>query len=89
MGVIVRMEKETFKVLSQHGKELSVPQHAVQPRKTRAVALDCHQVRIGEVVTEEWCPQCLCPCVSQNSIAAKDVVRVVKGLHVVSKSLIV
>lgn len=44
VGVIVRMEKETFKVLSQHGKELSVPQHAVQPRKTRAVALDCHQV---------------------------------------------
>lgn len=39
------MEKETFKVLTQHGKEISVKQHAVQPRKTRAVALDCHQVR--------------------------------------------
>ena len=38
------MEKETFKVLTQHGKEVGVKQHAVQPRKTRAVALDCHQV---------------------------------------------
>ena len=45
VGVIIRMEKETFKVLTQHGKEISVKQHAVQPRKTRAVALDSHQVR--------------------------------------------
>ncbi len=40
VGVIVRLEKEAFKVLTQHGKEVTVPQHAVQPRKTRAVALD-------------------------------------------------
>ncbi len=40
MGVIVRLEKEVFKVLTQHGKEVTVPQHAIQPRKTRAVALD-------------------------------------------------
>lgn len=60
VGVIIRMEKETFKVLTQHGKEVGVKQHAVQPRKTRAVALDCHQ----------------------NSITARDVVRVTKGPHV-------
>ena len=40
VGVIVRLEKEAFKVLTQQGKEITVPQHAVQPRKTRAVALD-------------------------------------------------
>ena len=40
VGVIVRLEKEAFKVLTQHDKEVTVPQHAVQPRKTRAVALD-------------------------------------------------
>ena len=40
VGVIVRLEKEVFKVLTQHGKEVTVPQHAIQPRKTRAVALD-------------------------------------------------
>ena len=38
--MIVRLEKEAFKVLTQHDKEVTVPQHAVQPRKTRAVALD-------------------------------------------------
>ncbi len=27
-------------MLNQHGKELTVPQHAIQPRKTKAVALD-------------------------------------------------
>ncbi len=42
VGVIVRLEKEAFKVLTQHDKEVTVPQHAVQPRKTRAVALDSH-----------------------------------------------
>lgn len=42
VGVIVRLEKEAFKVLTQHDKEVTVPQHAVQPRKTRAVALDRH-----------------------------------------------
>ena len=42
VGVIVRLEKEVFKVLTQQGKEVTVPQHAIQPRKTRAVALD-HQ----------------------------------------------
>jgi len=45
VGVIVRLEKEAFKVLTQYGKEVNVPQHAIQPRKTRAVALDCRQVR--------------------------------------------
>ena len=40
--MIVRLEKEAFKVLTQHDKEVTVPQHAVQPRKTRAVALDRH-----------------------------------------------
>ena len=44
VGVITRMEKEVFKVLTQHGKEQSVKQHSVQLRKTRAVALDSHQV---------------------------------------------
>ena len=29
VGVIVRLEKEAFKVLTQHGKELHVPQHTV------------------------------------------------------------
>ena len=43
MGVIVRLEKEAFKVLTQHGKEVNVPQHAIQLRKTRAVALDNKQ----------------------------------------------
>lgn len=38
--MIVRLEREAFKVLTQHDKEVTVPQHAVQPRKTRAVALD-------------------------------------------------
>ena len=45
--MIVRLEKEAFKVLTQHDKEVTVPQHAVQPRKTRAVALD----RNGNSVT--------------------------------------
>ena len=44
VGVIVRLEKEAFKVLTQFGKEVSVSQHAVQLRKTRAVALDHKQV---------------------------------------------
>ena len=44
VGVIVRLEKEAFKVLTQHGKELHVPQHTVQKRNNRAVALDVNQV---------------------------------------------
>ena len=36
----MRLEKEAFKVLTQQDKEVTVPQHAVQPRKTRAIALD-------------------------------------------------
>jgi transcription elongation factor SPT5 len=59
-GVIIRIEKEMFKVLTQHGKELSVKQHTLQPRKTKAVALDAYQ----------------------NSIAAKDIVKVIKGSHI-------
>ena len=50
------MEKETFKVLTQHGKEVGVKQHAVQPRKTRAVALDCHQV-------DKYTCTCTCTCI--------------------------
>ena len=30
-------------MLTQHGKEVNVPQHAIQLRKTRAVALDNKQ----------------------------------------------
>ena len=61
VGVIVRLEKEAFKVLTQHGKEVNVPQHAIQLRKTRAVALDN----------------------KQNSITAKDIVKVIQGPHLV------
>ena len=46
VGVIVRLEKEAFKVLTQHGKELHVPQHTVQKRNNRAVALDMNQVSL-------------------------------------------
>ena len=28
-------------MLTQHDKEVTVPQHSLQPRKTKAVALDC------------------------------------------------
>jgi len=44
VGVIVRLEKEAFKVLNQHGKLQHVPQHMVQKRNNRAVALDMNQV---------------------------------------------
>ena len=46
VGVIVRLEKEVFKVLTQHGKELHVPQHTVQKRNNRAVVLDMNQVSL-------------------------------------------
>ena len=46
VGVIVRLEKEAFKVLTQHGKEMHVPQHTVQKRNNRAVALDMNQVSL-------------------------------------------
>ena len=46
VGVIVRLEKEAFKVLTQHGKELHVPQHTVQKRNNHAVALDMNQVSL-------------------------------------------
>ena len=45
VGVIVRLEKETFKVLTQHGKDVSAKPHALQLRKTRGVTLDARQVR--------------------------------------------
>ena len=45
----MRLEKEAFKVLTQFGKEVSVPQHAVQARKTRAVALDHKQVSFKDL----------------------------------------
>ena len=50
VGVIVRLEKEAFKVLTQHGKELHVPQHTVQKRNNRAVALDMNQVSLMHVM---------------------------------------
>ena len=43
----MRLEKEAFKVLTQHGKELHVPQHTVQKRNNHAVALDMNQVSNG------------------------------------------
>ena len=45
--VIVRLEKEAFKVLTQHGKELHVPQHTVQKRNNHSVALDLNQVSLA------------------------------------------
>ena len=42
----MRLEKEAFKVLTQHGKELHVPQHTVQKRNNRAVALDMNEVSL-------------------------------------------
>ena len=30
VGVIVRLEKEAFKVLTQHGKELDVPHNSIE-----------------------------------------------------------
>ena len=46
VGVMVRLEKEAFEVLTQHGKELHVPQHTVQKRNNRAVALDMNQISL-------------------------------------------
>ena len=51
VGVIVRLEKEAFKVLTQHGKELHVPQHTVQKRNNRAVALDMNQVSLTSFIS--------------------------------------
>ena len=44
VGVIVRLEKEAFKVLTQHGKEVNAKPHALQLRKSKGVALDSRQV---------------------------------------------
>ena len=44
--VIVRLEKEASKILTQHGKELHVPQHTVQKKNNRAAALDMNQVSL-------------------------------------------
>ena len=46
----MRLEKEAFKVLTQHGKELHVPQHAVQKRNNHAVALDMNQVNLMHIM---------------------------------------
>ncbi|CAI8044726.1 Transcription elongation factor SPT5, partial [Geodia barretti] len=46
VGVIVRLEKEAFKVLTQHGKEVNAKPHALQLRKSRGVALDSRQNEI-------------------------------------------
>ena len=46
VGVIVRLEKEAFKVLTQHGKEMNAKPHALQLRKSRGVALDSRQVHV-------------------------------------------
>ena len=47
VAVIVRLEKEASKVLTQHGKELHVPQHTVQKRNNQAVFLDMNQVSLA------------------------------------------
>ena len=47
VGMIVRLEKEAFKVLTQHGKELHVPQHTVQKRNNCSVALVMNQVSLA------------------------------------------
>ena len=44
VGVIVRLEKDAFKVLTQHGKEVTAKPHALQLRKSKGVALDSRQV---------------------------------------------
>lgn len=44
--MIVRLEKEAFKVLTQHGKEVNAKPHALQLRKSKGVALDSRQVDI-------------------------------------------
>lgn len=74
VGVIVRLEKESFKVLTHQDKEVTVSQHAVQPRKTRAVALDHHgnsitsrdivKVISGNHVVSKEAMVCVCACVS-------------------------
>lgn len=46
VGVIVRLEKEAFKVLTQHGKEVNAKPHALQLRKSKGVALDSRQVHV-------------------------------------------
>ena len=39
----MRLELEAFKVLTQYGKLENVPQHMVQKRNNRVVALDMNQ----------------------------------------------
>ena len=51
----MRLEKEAFKVLTQHGKELHVPQHTVQKRNNRAVALDMNQVSLTLILVFDFC----------------------------------
>ena len=51
----MRLEKEAFKVLTQHGKELHVPQHTVQKRNNRAVALDMNQVSLMLILVFDFC----------------------------------
>ena len=62
VGVIVRLEKEAFKVL--------------QKRNNRAVALDMNQVSLT-------CFICISIFLKQNSISARDIVKVVDGPHTV------
>ncbi|XP_028399581.1 transcription elongation factor SPT5-like [Dendronephthya gigantea] len=54
VGVIVRIERETFSILNQHGKVSQVRQQAVAKRKENkhAVALDCDQntIQVRDVV---------------------------------------
>ena len=77
VGVIVRLEKEAFKVLNQHGKLQHVPQHMVQKRNNRAVALDMNQVCVTILENNHFC------VVFQNSISARDIVKVVDGPNTV------
>jgi len=53
VGVIVRLERETFSVLNQHGKVVQVKPQAVSKRKGRtAIALDSeqNQIQVRDIV---------------------------------------
>ena len=58
-GVIFKIERESFKVLDQHGHVVTVQPHQISLRRdtARAIALDHngHEVHIGDMVKEvEW-----------------------------------
>lgn len=58
-GVIFKIERETFKVLDQHGHVVTLKPHQISMRRDskRSVALDYngHEVHVGDMVKEvEW-----------------------------------